>query len=156
VGSTTWIFASGSIRESGVEGNLHEITITGLSPQTSYEYRLARTSTQYSGVYVTSTAPLSGPSVKSSFDFIFVADSGLIGRTDGLATGTAQVIDEIAAQNADFILFGGDYAYFNTEKDRFPTQDLAMDEWFRQWEPVNRQSPVMPTYGNHELYLLVR
>jgi hypothetical protein len=63
---------------------------------------------------------------------VFFADTGLIGRLDGLATGTAQVRDEIAALDPTLLLGGGDYAYFDTDK-RFGDLNATIDAWFDQW-----------------------
>jgi hypothetical protein len=53
----------------------------------------------------------------------------------------------------DFVLPGGDYAYFNTDNERFDDVDEAIDAWFDQMQPLFAESPAMPTYGNHEVYL---
>ena len=102
------------------------MTPTGLIPDTEYEYRVQGTAGSWSDVRSTRTAPASGP---ASFDAVFVADTGLIGRTDGLASGTAQVRDEIAALDPRLVLGGGDYAYYNTET-RFATLDEAIGDSF--------------------------
>jgi len=76
----------------------------------------------------------------------------LSGRSDGLATGTEQVVEEIADLNPTLILAGGDYAYYNTDK-RYGTLDNTIDAWFNQMTPIATASPLMPTYGNHEVLL---
>ena len=148
-GSATWQSASGGARPSGTAGKLHEVTLSSLTPATAYEYRVQGPNGTWSQVFTTRTAPGPGP---ADFDFIYVADTGLIGRVDGLTTGTRQVIDEIANLNPLLVLGGGDYAYFNTDK-RFGTLDNSIDAWFNQMQPVASQSPLMPTYGNHEALL---
>ena len=75
-----------------------------------------------------------------------------MGREDGLATGTKQVVDEIAALNPLLVLPGGDYAYFNTDK-RYGTLENTIDAWFNQVQPIASSSPMMPTYGNHDVLL---
>ncbi|MGB3294526.1 MAG: fibronectin type III domain-containing protein [Phormidesmis sp.] len=149
IGETSWQTATGALRTSGTTGTLHEVTLTGLTPSTAYEYRVQGDGSGWSNIYQTRTAPASGP---SDFTAIYVADTGLVGRTDGLTTGTQQVIDEIDELDPLLILGGGDYAYYNTET-RFSQLDDAIDEWFNQWQPVLTESPVMPTYGNHEVIL---
>jgi glucose/arabinose dehydrogenase/N-acetylneuraminic acid mutarotase len=149
LGETTWQTATGALRPSGTTGTLHEVTIASLNPSTTYEYRVWGDNSVWSDIFTTKTAPSLGP---ADFTAIYVADTGLIGRMDGLATGTAQVIQEIDALNPLLVLGGGDYAYYNTET-RFPTLDSAIDEWFNQWQPVLSNSPIMPTYGNHEIRL---
>ena len=149
IGQTNWQVAEGSLRPSGTTGTLHEVTLKSLNPNTDYEYRVQGDNSTWSEIYATQTAPSLGP---ADFTAIYVADTGLVGRKDGLTTGTQQVIDEIDALDPLLILGGGDYAYFNTD-NRFPTLDDAIDEWFNQWEPVLSASPIMTTYGNHEIRL---
>jgi hypothetical protein len=95
------------------------------------------------------TAPDEGP---ATFDAIYFADTGLIGRLDGLATGTAQVIQEMSALDPLLYLPGGDYAYFDTDK-RFGSLQNTIDAWFNQMQPAATKAPMMPTYGNHEALL---
>ncbi|MDJ0757603.1 MAG: metallophosphoesterase family protein [Ardenticatenaceae bacterium] len=147
-GTTAWQTIFGGQRPSGTTGVLHEVAISGLIAATTYEYRVRGDNGVWSDIYTTRTAPTSGP-----FEAIYVADTGLTGRTDGLATGTAQVVDEIAALNPLLVLPGGDYAYFNTEGDRFASLNGAIDAWFNQMQPVAARAPLMPTYGNHEVLL---
>jgi acid phosphatase type 7 len=148
-GTSTWLTATGALRPSGTTGTLHEVTLRSLTPDTAYEYRVQGDSSVWSDVFRTKTAPAPGP---RNFTAIYFADTGLIGRTDGLTNGTAQAIREIDALNPTLLLGGGDYAYYNTDT-RFPTLDRAIDEWFNQWEPVLSESPIMTTYGNHEVLL---
>jgi hypothetical protein len=148
-GETSWRSASGGLRPSGTSGTLHEVQLTSLLPSTAYEYRVRGDGGRWSQVFTTRTAPPPGP---ADFDAVYVADTGLIGRLDGLATGTSQVINEIAALNPLLVLGGGDYAYYSTDK-RFGSLDNTIDAWFNQMEPVAAQSPLMPAYGNHEALL---
>jgi N-acetylneuraminic acid mutarotase/glucose/arabinose dehydrogenase len=149
LGDVTWQSATGALRASGTQGSLHEVTLTSLTPSTTYEYRVTGDGPTLSGVFTTRTAPPPGP---ADFDAVFVADTGLVGRTDGLATGTQQVVDEIANLNPLLVLAGGDYAYFNTDT-RFGSLDNTIDAWFNQMQSIGAQSPMMPTYGNHEVLL---
>jgi hypothetical protein len=148
-GSSTWQSATGALRPSGTDGTLHEVTLSGLSPSTEYEYRVRGDGSTWSTVYTARTAPPRGP---ADFDAVYVADTGLVGRTDGLATGTQQVVDEIAALSPDLVLLGGDYAYYNTDK-RYGTLDATIDAWFNQMQPIGSRAPMMPVYGNHEILL---
>jgi Purple acid Phosphatase, N-terminal domain/Calcineurin-like phosphoesterase len=148
-GETAWQPVPGSPRASGTAGQLHEATIAGLTPGSPYEYRVLGDGGVWSEVFSTRTAPPRGP---ADFDVVYFADTGLIGRTDGLATGTAQVRDEIARLDALLTLPGGDYAYFDTDK-RFGTLENTIDAWFNQVQPFAAEAPMMPTYGNHEVLL---
>ena len=88
----------------------------------------------------------------ADFTAVYVADLGLIGRLDGLATGTEQVVNEIAALQPTLVLPGGDYIYFDTDQ-RYGTFDNTIDAWFNQMQPIAAQAPLMPTYWNHEAVL---
>ena len=148
-GTTTWSTETGAERPSGTQGKLHEVMLTALQSSTGYEYRLRSDGGGWSSILDLRTGPPAGP---ADFDAIYVADTGIVGRTDGLAVGTQQVIDEIAELDPDFVLLGGDYAYHNTET-RFPTLDGAIDAWFNQMQPIGSQAPMMVAYGNHEIKL---
>jgi hypothetical protein len=149
LGATSWLGASGGSRASGTAGMLHEVTLSGLSPATGYEYRVRGDGGGWSQVFKTRTAPPRGP---ADFEAIYVADTGLVGRADGLATGTQQVVNEIAALDPLLVLPGGDYIYYDTDK-RYGTLDASIDAWFNQMQPIAARSPLMPTYGNHETLL---
>lgn len=148
-GSAAWLEATGAERASGTSGKLHQVNLSGLKPSTAYEYRVRGDGGIWSEVYSTRTAPPPGP---ADFDIIYFADTGLVGRKDGLATGTQQVVDEIAAINPLLVLPGGDYAYFNTDK-RYGTHEKTIDAWFNQVQSIASRSPLLPTYGNHEVGL---
>jgi acid phosphatase type 7 len=149
LGSTAWLEATGAERTSGTTGKLHQVNLSGLKPSTAYQYRVQADGGTWSKVYSTRTAPPRGP---ADFDVIYFADTGLVGRKDGLATGTQQVVDEIAAINPLLVLPGGDYAYFNSDK-RYGTLENTIDAWFNQVQSIASRSPMMPTYGNHEILL---
>ena len=125
------------------------MTLRSLQPATSYQYRVRGDDATWSAVYTARTAPPPGP---ANFDAVYVADTGLVGRTDGLASGTQQVIDEIARLNPLLVLGGGDYAYYDTDK-RYGSLDNTIDAWFNQMQPVAARSALMPAYGNHEVLL---
>lgn len=150
LGQVTWQSATGALRSSGTIGTLHEVTLNSLLPSTVYEYRVKGDSDTWSEVFQTRTAPATNS--PGDFEVIYVADTGLIGRVDGLATGTAQVVDEIMQLNPLLVLLGGDYAYYNTDK-RYGALDNTIDAWFNQMQPVGAWSAMMPTYGNHEILL---
>jgi hypothetical protein len=149
-GTSAWALAGSELRSSGtVGGELREATLRGLAADTEYEFRVRLDDGTWSKVYDARTAPEAGD---GDFTAVYFADTGLIGRNDGLATGTAQVRDEIAALDPTLLLGGGDYAYFNTDK-RFGTLEATIDAWFDQWSGPLSQAPFMSTYGNHEVIL---
>ncbi|MBK0400132.1 tandem-95 repeat protein [Limibaculum sp. M0105] len=150
-GETGWTADQSALRPSGtVGGELWEATLRGLAPGTVYEFRVRLDDGSWSEVYDATTAPAAG--TQGTFDLVFFADTGLIGRTDGLTAGTEQVRDEIAALDPTLLLGGGDYAYYNTDK-RFGTLEATIDAWFDQWQEPLGQAPFMTVYGNHEVFL---
>jgi hypothetical protein len=146
-GTTAWTSATGAPRPSGTAGTLHEVTLRSLSPSTAYDYRVADGGGTWSEVFTTRTAPAAGP---ATFDVVYVADTGVIGRPDGLATGTEQVIDEIVGLDPHLVLLGGDYVSYDSDP-RFASLDDAIDAWFEQMEPIGSRAPMMVSYGNHEI-----
>lgn len=148
-GDSAWTVASGELRHQTADGRYLMATLSGLLADTSYEFRVALAENVWSKVYEGRTAPSSGP---HDFDAVFVADTGLVGRSDGLATGTAEVIAEIADRAPRLVLLGGDYVYFDTDK-RFGTLERSIAAWFDQMAAVAGKTPMMPVYGNHEVVL---
>ncbi|MEL7085034.1 MAG: metallophosphoesterase family protein [Cyanobacteria bacterium J06597_1] len=150
-GETEWSRVLGHQLDTDDRGVQHEATINNLEPNTTYEYRIKADFVQplWSDTFQFTTAP---PVGDSDFDVIYVADTGLVGRKDGLDTGTQQMIDEIAQREPLLILGGGDYAYYSSD-DRHGPLVRAIDAWFEQMTPVLHRSVLMPTYGNHETVL---
>ena len=145
-GSLDWIDVTGAIRPSGTPvGRLNEATAGPLLPATEYQYRVLGDGGQWSSAYSTRTAPQGS----ASFDAVFVADTGIAGRPDGLAAGTQPVIDAIHVLDPLVLLLGGDYAHHAGDA-RFSTGDAAIDAWFAQEQLLLRRTPGMPTYGERE------
>jgi acid phosphatase type 7 len=135
---------------------LSRASLRGLQPFTTYEYQLViregkELTDKRSPIWTTRTAPAGA----ADFTFGFLADTGLIGRLDGNATGTAQVLREIAADDPLFLLGAGDYAYGNKD-GRYETMADAIAAWFNQVQPLLTRAPFMPQYGNHEIHLAER
>jgi hypothetical protein len=151
-GQTKWEEVRGQPRPSGTAGRLHEATLRGLRPATTYEYRVRGSAGGWSRICHARTAPAPGPQAEP-IEVVFVADTGLVGRADGLTDGTAQVIGEVVRLDPHFILLGGDYAYANSDL-RGGSVPTAVDAWFHQMAPVAERAVMMPTYGNHEIKLL--
>ncbi|WP_413450013.1 metallophosphoesterase family protein [Georgenia phoenicis] len=141
-----WTRAEASPRDSGTSGQLWTTTLTGLAPGQPYEYRVVQPETSSP----TWTARTVAPGAETSA--VYFADTGIDGRRDNLTVATGRTMNLLRDLHPDVLLAGGDYAYFNTD-ERFPTLDDAIDAWFDQLEPAAAQSPLMPTYGNHEVLL---
>jgi hypothetical protein len=146
LGTAGWLTAIASLRPAGTIGPLYQADLAGLAPDTTYEYRIPGVGGYWTSVYTARTAPSPG---SGGFEVVYVADTGIAGRADGLASGTTRVLQTIAALQPGLILGGGDYAYFNSDT-RFPNLDAAIDAWFNQMQPVAAYAPLMPAYGNHE------
>ena len=142
-GAGEWQRAQGAERPTGAPGMVHEVTVRGLAPSTQYDYQIAG-----GDVHTTKTAP-AGP---ATFEALFVADTGMIGREDGLGTGVEQMMTEIGKMEPLVVLLGGDYAYYNTDK-RWGTLDKTILAWVEQMKALAVKAPMMPTYGNHEIFL---
>ncbi|MBY6016709.1 metallophosphoesterase [Halomonas denitrificans] len=145
-GATEWASVVGSVRHSNEDGWYHQATITPVTRGSQYDYRVRLSSDAFSRVYQTRAQPAPG----QSWDLTFVADTGLLGRLDGLTNGTQAVIDAMAAIAPDLILLGGDYAYYDKDK-RYGTLERSIDAWFNQMAPLAPFAPMMPVYGNHEI-----
>ena len=148
-GTSNWTVVNGALRMTTADGRYLAGHLSGLLPDTAYEVRVSLGQGVWSRVYRTATVPATGP---GDFDAVYVADTGLIGRLDGLANGTEAVIAAIADLGPDFVLLGGDYAYFDTDK-RYGTLARTIGAWFDQMAPIASQAPMMPAYGNHEVLL---
>lgn len=114
-------------------GNLHEVTLTGLSPGTLYHYIVSNDGGSWSADHSFVTAP-----VGDQFDFRFLAAADM-GRT----SFSVEIANAMAARNAAFSVGGGDYWYTNSES--------SVDDWFNINQPHMSQAPFMPSLGNHEV-----
>ncbi len=148
-GDSNWQSLSGEVRTEADAGRYLIAHMTGLLPATAYEFQVTLGTDVWSRTYRGRTQPAKGPANLSA---VYVADTGLIGRDDGLTTGTAAVITEIAMLEPGLVLLGGDYVYFDTDK-RFGTLERSIGVWFEQMAPVAETAPMMPTWGNHEVRL---
>jgi len=110
-GQSEWRESSGRsmpLPRSGLlpaPGRLHRVSLEDLTPDTAYEYRVssdARASRPWSRIRRARTAPSRPP-----FTFAFIADTGQIGRIDGLADGVADVLTAVRSANPLFVLGGG-------------------------------------------------
>jgi hypothetical protein len=151
LGETAWQMASGRTRPSGAAGRLHEVDLEGLTPASVYEYRVRGSDGTFSRVARARTAP-SPTAQADTIEAVFLADTGLADRADGLTEATPKVIAAVASLDPHFVLLGGDYAYANTDL-RGGSLPSAIDAWFDQMAPIAERAVMMPTYGNHEIKL---
>ncbi|MBY5991724.1 metallophosphoesterase [Ferrimonas balearica] len=145
LGSTAWQSVIGSVRHSNEDGWYHQASVATTRGAT-YQYRVRLDSTGFSRVYQVRAHP----AADEPWDLTFVADTGLLGRLDGLTNGTQAVIDAMKAIDPHLILLGGDYAYYDKDK-RYGTLERTIDAWFNQMAPLAPYAPMMPIWGNHEI-----
>ncbi len=151
-GAADWNNVDTTVRATVETGAVREAAFTGLRPQERYEYAVEIAADDWTEPREFATA---APALERfAFNAAFVADTGLLGRRDGLTNGTERVIDGIAKYRPLLTLEGGDFAYFDTDR-RFEYLEDAIDYFFNQMEPAFSVAPVQPTWGNHEfMYVL--
>jgi hypothetical protein len=120
------------VRYSGETGAIYEATISGLSPDTTYGYRVGDPAAGYSRFYQFKTAPAQAQ------DFVFTA-FGDQGTQPASRKNTMNAQRERPA----FHLMLGDLAYAQGKQK-------VWDKYFRMIEPLASAVPFMPTVGNHE------
>ncbi|GEM_PF-2666982 len=121
------------------------VELTGLTPGTTYHYRVSGDSTIWSDGFTFRTAP-NGP---ADFSFTAFGDNGT-GAEGGRAPN--QMKDLVAAQNPAFHLLIGDLTYADGDRcNGRPCQKERWEEWFKEIERFSRTIPMMPTIGNHEM-----
>lgn len=131
----------------------HEVSITGLRPDSRYIYRV-----RYSddgGItreYSFRTAPT--PGSQRAFKFGFMSDSrGGVGGGERSVNGVNEkALSEFATalyhKGAEFICFGGDLVNGYTSDSRnFESQ---LETWKRTVQPVAARIPIYEGIGNHE------
>lgn len=148
-GSQEWRQAIGEQTSVDRNGVLHTVTLRHLDPNQIYDYQIKGDVFQsvWSPVYTIRSAP-----ADLGFDVIYMADTGLSGRQDGLSTGTDRVVSEVSKQKPLMVLAGGDYAYFSSDKQH-GSLEKSIAAWMQQMQPIAVNSVIMPTYGNHEAVL---
>ncbi|KAG9156428.1 hypothetical protein Leryth_025777 [Lithospermum erythrorhizon] len=109
-------------------GEIHDVVIGPLTPNTTYYYRL---SSQKTPEFTLRTPPQQLP--------IKFAIAGDLGQTDW----TKSTLDHISKSNYHVLLLPGDLAYADTIQPLW-------DSFGRLVEPLASQRPWMVTQGNHE------
>jgi len=145
--------------EEGTETLNHQVIITGLTPNTAYEYNVRSTAFDgrpvVSNTYETKTAPAKG---QGSVVFAFGSDSRSSSGNGGAVERdymgiNLHVLKEMATgafrKGADFFLFGGDLVVGMTDS----TDDyrLELKGWKQGMAGFWRSRPVYAGMGNHEV-----
>ena len=129
---------------------IHEIQITGLEPDTEYNYELIYGS--FSEKYSFRTAP--APGSRTAFSFAYTSDSrsGNGGGERNLNGVNAYIMKKIMALNMQekvrFMQFTGDM--ITGYKENTDAIQLEYANWKRAIEPFARYIPVITAMGNHE------
>jgi hypothetical protein len=128
----------------------HEITISGLKPQTPYKYTLIYE--DWRDHYQFTTAPKKG--CRGPFTFAYASDSraGAGGGERDFFGANAYVLKKIlhfaAYKNAAFFQFTGDLMTgYNGSNDK---QNLELANWKRAAENFWHYRPIYVAMGNHE------
>jgi hypothetical protein len=162
--SSDWLLpatdAEAGQRPPGPRAYPHEVELTGLEPDTVYEYsiqcRSARGHKVTTPTYTFRTAPQSG---SGKVTFVFASDSreGVGGGEQNYMGHNLRAMQQIALaahrHGAAFIIFGGDLVNgYTTETEDFR---LQMRGWKQALAGYWRGGPVYPAMGNHETLLNV-
>jgi hypothetical protein len=121
----------------------HEMALSGLSPDTTYYYRIGTTSAALAGgdqTYRFKTAPALGS--KKKFRFWVVGDSGTGGSRQ--AEVRDAMLGLVGSAVPDIYLHLGDMAYNSGTTNEFT------NNFFAPYEKILRNTVCWPTLGNHE------
>ena len=137
-------------RFSGKSGTYHEIEITGLEPDTKYEYEVGYGN--FIETYSFRTAPAPGSRTEFSFSYASDSRSGNGGGERNLFGTNAYIMKKIMALNLQqkvrFMQFTGDMVTGYSVNPNSLRLEYA--NWKRAIEPFARYIPVIPAMGNHE------
>lgn len=118
-------------------------TMSGLTPGTTYHYRIGADSTSGQvGTFRTA------PSTSEPFSFTAFGDAGTVGLAP------RQVVSAIARVQPTFHLVAGDLCYADSSGRGLPTDAIRVpvwDKWLGINEPVSKDIPWMNAVGNHEM-----
>lgn len=138
--------AAGTSQPAVMDGfTYHTVELTGLTPNTTYHYRVSGPS----GVWGDDETLRTAPSGDADFFFTVFGDNGMSGNNGSRAV---TMKDRIATQQPAFHLIAGDLSY--ADGDRCSGQPCVREhweEWLREMERISATIPVMPAIGNHEI-----
>ena len=129
---------------------LHEIPISGLEPDKTYDYAVLIEENEYN--YQLKTAPL--PGARKAFTFSYASDSrsGSGGGERDIWGANSYIMKRIMAMNIDkqvsFMQFSGDL--INGYETRPEAMQLQYANWKRAIQPFAHYLPVYVSMGNHE------
>ena len=118
-------------------GQLHDVLLTGLKPNTKYFYRYGNKKHKFSSIKSFTTPPMHGS--ETTVKFIIYGDMDITPYPGSEAT----VKHVLHSNNVSFILHIGDMSYAGGLGYRW-------DEWMTMIAPIASAVPYMVTIGNHE------
>lgn len=140
-GSYTQTFTGASLQANAGLGHVHEVTLTGLSPNTKYYYVAGNTADGFSQEASFTTGPVDDPEC-GKLRFAFAADN----RPDptfGGGQNWPQILAQAAAHQPAFVLNGGDMVIDGKQVSQWLT-------FLNDTTAVARRIPFMPVLGNHD------
>lgn len=129
----------------GADGKyFHNVTVSGLTPDTDYTYIVGSGSNTVTGVF--HTAPTADS--RDSFSFVYLADPQISSAAGAEATGA--VFQQALAQDADFTYIAGDITDNGTNENQyewlFENGGMAGDAG----DALMRSKPLAVVRGNHD------
>ena len=118
---------------SGSAGVLHRVKIDGLTPGTTYHYRVGDPVGGWSVDHTFQTAPVD----RRNFTFTAIADQGT-------TKNSIKNVELASALKSSFTLPVGDLSYSTGSQGTW-------DKWFKIIEPIASNALYLPTIGNHEV-----
>lgn len=111
----------------------HTVEITGLKPNTTYNYRLKTSEPWESEGFTFKTAPIKGDA-NTRFKFIAICD------VQGGYDNFEKSLQEIKKEDPDLLLYLGDFTTSGSQ--------MEYDRWFKCGESIFTEIPLMSVRGN--------
>ncbi len=129
----------------------HEIKISGLEPDTKYEYEVNYA--DFKQNYTFKTAPETGKRTEFVFGYASDSRAGAGGGERDIYGTNAYIMKKISAlggqQNVAFLQFTGDLINgYSSNKDNI---NLQYANWKHSMQAFVAHYPIIPTIGNHEV-----
>lgn len=128
-GDSEQLVVTGDSSLGSANKDFHKVAVTGLEPNTEYEYTVGTGEYTYSGTFKTALAEGS----TDTFKFAYIADTQVSNATNAKALGAT--LNEISNMDVDFVYLAGD------------TTDTATNE--TQWELLFNNDGLFPDGGQN-------
>lgn len=125
----------------GWRGTIYNARMDGLTPNTTYEYRVGSDDAVWSAWQAFTTLPSNAGTPERPLRIASVADMGY----DPVSNHTVNRIQLLVdAGEIDFVTHSGDVGYADSDEPKW-------DVWGRKIEGITAKVPYMTTPGNHEM-----